>query len=108
MKSKPEEKNKKATNHPTQHHWHEMNRKQRRETMRKIQSEELSLEVIHPHAAGIFGIRSTSKNTWNEIMRCLRSWLQSVSQIRSFHCHHSESESQFTWAARLPVKSALP
>ena len=30
-----------------------MNRKQRRETMRKIQSEELSLEVIHPHAAGI-------------------------------------------------------
>ena len=53
MKSKPEEKNKKATNHPTQHHWHEMNRKQRRETMRKIQSEELSLEVIHPHAAGI-------------------------------------------------------
>ena len=53
MKSKPEEKNKKATNHPTQHHWHEMNRKQRRETMRKIQSEELSLKVIHPHAAGI-------------------------------------------------------
>ena len=47
MKSKPEEQNKRATNHPTQHHWHEMNRKQRRETMRQIQSEELSLEVIH-------------------------------------------------------------
>jgi hypothetical protein len=30
-----------------------------------------------------FGIRSTSKNTWNEIMLCLRSWLQSVSRIRS-------------------------
>jgi hypothetical protein len=29
---------------------------------------------------------------------------------RSFHCHRmrSESESQFTCAARLPVKSALP
>src|SRR5947208_16225729 len=53
MKSKPEEKNKGATNHPTQHHWHEMNRKQRRETMRKMQNEDLSLEVIHPDAGGI-------------------------------------------------------
>src|SRR5437667_4692331 len=55
-----------------------------------------------------FGIRSTSKNIWNEIIRYLRSWLQSVSRIRSFHCQrmHSESESQFTCAA--PVKSALP
>jgi hypothetical protein len=41
--------------------------------------------------------------------RCLRSWSQSVSRIRSFHCHRMrpESESQFTCAARLPVKSAL-
>jgi monoamine oxidase len=55
-----------------------------------------------------FSIRSTSKNIWNEIIQYLRSWLQSVSRIRSFHCHRmrSESESQFTCAA--PVKSALP
>jgi transposase len=53
MKSKAEEKNKRATNYPTQRHWYEMNRKQRRAMMRKIQSEELSLEVIHPDAAGI-------------------------------------------------------
>ena len=53
MKSKPQEKSKRATNHPTQHHWHEMNRKQRREMIRKMQSEDLSLEVIHPDAAGI-------------------------------------------------------
>jgi hypothetical protein len=53
MKPKPQEKNKKATDHPTQRHWHEMNRKQRRETMRKIQSEEIRLEVVHPDAAGI-------------------------------------------------------
>jgi transposase len=53
MKPKPPEKNKRGRNHPTQRHWHEMNRKQRRETMRKIQSEELSLEVVHPEAAGI-------------------------------------------------------
>src|SRR6266849_8945904 len=30
-----------------------MNRKQRREMMRRIQSENLSLEVVHPDAAGI-------------------------------------------------------
>jgi hypothetical protein len=30
-----------------------MNRKQRREMMRQMQSEDLNLEVVHPHAAGI-------------------------------------------------------
>src|SRR5438132_310871 len=53
MKPKPQEKTKKATDHPTERHWREMNRKQRREMMRKIQSEGLSLEVVHPDAAGI-------------------------------------------------------
>src|SRR5205807_8281651 len=53
MKSKRQEKTNKTTNHPTQHHWHEMNRKQRREMMGKIESEDLRLEVIHADAAGI-------------------------------------------------------
>jgi len=33
--------------------WGEMNRQQRREMMRKMPSEDLSLEVVHPDAAGI-------------------------------------------------------
>lgn len=53
MKSKPQEKSKRPTNHPTPCHWHEMNRKQRREMMRRVQCQDLSLEVIHPDAAGI-------------------------------------------------------
>src|SRR5437899_5068848 len=53
MKPKPQEKTKKATDHPTERHWREMNRKQRRETMRKIQSADLRLEVVHPNAGGI-------------------------------------------------------
>src|SRR6202171_6465186 len=53
MKNKQPEKTKEAPCHPTQGHWHEMNRKQRREMMRKIQSDDLSLEVVHPDAAGI-------------------------------------------------------
>jgi hypothetical protein len=51
MKLKPKEKSKKATKvteHRIERHWHEMNRKQRRETMRKIQSEDISLEVVQP------------------------------------------------------------
>jgi hypothetical protein len=53
MKSKPREKANKTINHQTHCHWHEMNRKQRREMMRQIQSEDVSLEVVHPDAAGI-------------------------------------------------------
>jgi transposase len=53
MKAKPPAKIQKATNPSTRTHWNEMNRKQRREMMRQIQSEDISLEVVHPDAAGI-------------------------------------------------------
>ena len=56
MKTKQQEgaqQAKKANPSATQDKWHDMNRKQRREMMRKMQSEDLSLEVIHPDAAGI-------------------------------------------------------
>src|ERR1700746_3636016 len=53
MKPKPPEKIQKATKPSTRGHWNKMNRKQRREMMRQIQSEDLSLEVVHPYAAGI-------------------------------------------------------
>jgi len=44
---------KKASCRATLGKWHDMNRKQRREMMRKMQNEDLSLEVIHPDAGGI-------------------------------------------------------
>jgi hypothetical protein len=54
MKPKQQEKTKNATScRLTQDTWQQMNRKQRREMTRKIQSEDISLEVIHPNAAGI-------------------------------------------------------
>jgi len=59
MKAKSKENNKavrkvkKAIQPATQPQWHQMNRKQRRELTRTIQSEEISLEVVHPDAAGI-------------------------------------------------------
>src|SRR6266566_4310748 len=52
MESRPAEKAKKTTE--AKHvHWNDMNRKQRREMTRKIQSADLSLEVVHANAAGI-------------------------------------------------------
>ena len=52
---KPSQLNKpqKASCRPEQGSWQQLNRKQRREMTRKIQAEDLSLEVVHPHAAGI-------------------------------------------------------
>jgi transposase len=60
MKSQPSKKaqqdkqqSKQASGKPTPRKWDEMNRKQRREMMRKMQNADLSLEVVHPDAAGI-------------------------------------------------------
>ena len=59
MKSQPAnrgpqgKKRKKTSGKATPAKWDEMNRKQRREMMRQMQSEDLNLEVVHPHAAGI-------------------------------------------------------
>jgi hypothetical protein len=56
MKTKQQEGAQKTTKQAAaqpQGKWHEMNRKQRREMMRKMQSEDLSLEIVHPDAAGI-------------------------------------------------------
>ena len=52
MKSQPSQSNKtaKVASAPA---WQSMSRKERREWIRKMQAEDLSLEVIHPHAAGI-------------------------------------------------------
>jgi transposase len=53
MKTRSVEKAGKTTHHAEHVHWNDMNRKQRREMMRKIQSADLSLEVVHPDASGI-------------------------------------------------------
>ena len=59
MKAKSKENSKKAPGvnktilPAAQKKWHEMIRTQRRELERKIQSDELTLAVVHPDAAGI-------------------------------------------------------
>ena len=54
MKNHPPQSSKKGSRQSTsQKPWSQMNRKQRREMQRKIQSQDLNLEVVHPNAAGI-------------------------------------------------------
>src|SRR5215469_14065402 len=97
MKSKPQEKNKKAIDHPTQHHWHEMNRKQRREMMRKIQSPDLSLEVIHPDAAGI--------DIGNESHYAAVPPSGDSQPVRRFGCTTAELKAMAAWLKRCGIRT---
>jgi hypothetical protein len=53
MKAGQQNKPQKASCRLEQGNWQQMNRKQRREMTRKMHSEDLSLEVVQPRAAGI-------------------------------------------------------
>src|SRR6201981_1051059 len=97
MKSKPEEKNKGATNHPTQHHWQEMNRKQRREMMRKMQTEDLSLEVIHPDAGGI--------DIGNESHYVAVPPGRDSQSVREFRCTTAELKAMAAWLKQCVIRT---
>src|ERR1700741_328858 len=97
MESKPQEKIKKATNHPTEQHWHEMNRKQRREMIRKMQSEDLSLEVIHPDAAGI--------DIGNESHYAAVPPGRDSQPVRRFGCTTAELKAMATWLQQCGIRT---
>ena len=97
MKSKPKEKSKKATDHPVQHHWHEMNRKQRRDMMRKVQSQELSLEVVHPDAAGI--------DIGNESHYAAVPPGRDSQPVRRFGCTTAELKAMATWLQQCGIRT---
>ena len=97
MKHKPQEKNKRASNGTMQHHWHEMNRKQRRETMRQIQSEDLSLEVIHPDAAGI--------DIGNETHYVAVPPSRDSQPVRHFGCTTAELKVMAAWLKQCRIRT---
>jgi hypothetical protein len=53
MKAKQKEPTEKSPDQSNQLNWRQMNRKQRRDLERKIQSADLTLQLVHPDAAGI-------------------------------------------------------
>src|SRR5437879_1409351 len=97
MKSKPQEKNKRATNHPSRHHWNEMNRKQRLEMTRQIQSEDLSLEVIHPDAAGI--------DIGNESHYAAVPPSRDSQPVREFRCTTAELKAMAAWLQQCRIRT---
>src|SRR5947208_11634410 len=97
MKAKQQEKDKKATCRPTQNNWHEMNRKQRREMTRKIQSEDLSLEVVHPDAAGI--------DIGNESHYVAVPPTRDSQPVRRFGCTTSELKEMAVWLKQCAIRT---
>ncbi len=97
MKPKPQEKTKKVTDHPTQRHWREMNRKQRRETIRKIQSEDISLEVVHPDAAGI--------DIGNESHYVAVPPSRNSQPVRRFGCTTAELKAMADWLKQCGIRT---
>jgi transposase len=97
MNPKPEEKANKTTNHSTPNHWDEMNRKQRREMMRKMQSADLSLEVVHPDAAGI--------DIGNESHYVAVPPTRDSQPVRRFGCTTAELKEMANWLKQCGIRT---
>jgi hypothetical protein len=97
MKAKPPAKIQKATNPSTRTHWNEMNRKQRREMMRQIQSEDISLEVVHPNAAGI--------DIGNESHYAAVPPSRDNQPVRCFACTTAELKAMADWLKQCGIRT---
>jgi transposase len=74
-----------------------MNRKQRRETIRKLQSEDLSLEVIHPDAAGI--------DIGNESHYVAVPQKRDSQPVRCFGCTTAELRAMADWLKQCEIRT---
>jgi transposase len=74
-----------------------MNRKQRRETMRKIQSEDLTLEVVHPDAAGI--------DIGNESHYVAVPPTRDSQPVRRFGCTTTELKAMADWLKQCRIRT---
>src|ERR1700687_4361264 len=97
MKPKQEEKTKQATWGPTQGNGQHMNRKQRREMTRKTQSEDLSLEVVHPDAAGI--------DIGNESHYVAVPPTRDTESVRRFGCTTAELKALAGWLKQCGIRT---
>jgi transposase len=74
-----------------------MNRKQRREMIRKIQSEDLSLEVVHPDAAGI--------DIGNESHYVAVPPTRDSQPVRRFGCTTAELKAMADWLKQCGIRT---
>ena len=98
MKSQPRQSSTKAAHQRTScQTWNQMNRKQRREMQRKIQSEDLSLEVVHPDAAGI--------DVGNEVHYVAVPPNRSSEPVRRFGCTTAELKAMADWLKQCRMRT---
>jgi transposase len=97
MKPKRVENNKKASCGPTPNNWHAMNRKQRRETIRKMQSQDLSLEIVHRDAAGI--------DIGNESHYVAVPSARDCEPVRRFGCTTAELKAMADWLKQCEIRT---
>ena len=74
-----------------------MNRKQRREMARQIQAEDLSLEVVHPHAAGI--------DIGNESHYVAVPPTRDEQPVRRFGCTTAELKAMAAWLKQCEIRT---
>lgn len=77
--------------------WNQMNRKQRREMQRKIQSADLSLEVVHADAAGI--------DIGNEVHYVAVPPDRSNEPVRRFGCTTAELKAMADWLKQCGIRT---
>jgi len=82
---------------PRTNHWEGMNRKQRRELTRKIQSQDLSLEVVHTDAASI--------DIGNESHYVAVPSTRDSQPVRRFGCTTGELQAMAEWLKQCRILS---
>src|SRR6266478_4141063 len=94
---KDKQESKKTSGKSTPGKWDEMNRKQRREMMRKMQSEDLSLEVVHPDASGI--------DIGNESHYVAVPPSRDPQPVRCFGCTTAELKAMADWLKQCGIRT---
>ena len=97
MKPNKQEQQEKASGRPAPGGWQQMNRKQRREWTRKIQAEEMSLQVVHPDAAGI--------DIGNEVHYVAVALSRDSQPVRRFGCTTAELKDMAAWLKQCRIRT---
>src|SRR5437870_12854004 len=93
------EAQKQGARRPDERSWHEMNRKQRREIARRIQSEDLRLEVVHPDAAGVY--------IGNESHYVALPASRASQPVRRFGCTTADVKDMATWLKQCGTRTGV-
>jgi len=97
VKHSHQDKSQKASPHKEQNSWQRMNRKQRREMARKLNVQDLSLEVVHPRAAGI--------DIGNEAHYVAVPSDRDNQSVRRFGCTTAELNEMAAWLKQCGIRT---